>query len=167
MVYTHSSGWTTIKEITALYGQSISDEFPIEGTDGIEYIGARWKDKDENTYDYVLTYIDIMPDADVIFHQNTNGPGTIRTINYYVEVLPGETGKEFGDKEFILYKSVPCDYRIFTEEEDYIELPGFKKFATDPIAPWHDGDVYNVDCYYTRNEYTINFMDGSYYDGNG
>ncbi len=166
-------GWSTVKEITALYGQSISDQFPIVGTDGTEYNAARWLDENYSnnnaTYKYVLSYIDIMPDADVTFLQDTDGPGTFRTINYYVEALPGdEVVKTYDNMSFVLYKSLDCDYRRFTEAEDYIRLPGFTNYKYYPDNAWnYPNGPTTVDCYYTRNKYSINYMDGSYFDGNG
>ncbi|WP_035773631.1 InlB B-repeat-containing protein, partial [Butyrivibrio sp. VCD2006] len=170
-VYTYG-GWVTIKEITALYGQSISDQFPIVGTDGVTYTAARWKPQSSSTYNQVLSYIDIMPNEDVTFHKDNGGPGSgsYKTINYYVEALPGETGQTvtYDNIKFVLYKSLQCNYYFFTEAEDYIELPGFTKCGHDPATgAWGSGGASTVNCYYTRNDYPINFMDGSYFDGNG
>ncbi|SEF68484.1 Listeria/Bacterioides repeat-containing protein, partial [Butyrivibrio sp. Su6] len=169
--------YTTIKEIKALYGQSISDQFPIVGTDGVTYTAARWDPQSSTPYNQVLSYIDIMPDADVTFHRDTDGPGTFRTINYYVEALPGETGEtvSYEGKSFVLYKSLDCDYNWFTEAEDYIELPGFSKYGVVSYNSngnkvdknWKNGNVKTLNCFYTRNKYTINYMDGAYFDGNG
>ena len=61
--YTRSYGttWTTIKTITALYGQSIGDNFPIEGTNGRTYDqGERWEPQNSSTYKEVLVYIDFL-----------------------------------------------------------------------------------------------------------
>ncbi|SCY75102.1 InlB B-repeat-containing protein, partial [Butyrivibrio sp. INlla14] len=170
-VYTYSNGWTTIKEIKALYGQSISDQFPIVGTDGITYNAARWKPQSSTPYTQVLSYIDIMPNANVTFHKDDDGPGpgNYKTITYYVEALPGTTEQtySFNGKTFVEYKSLECDYRFFTEAEDYIDLPGYTKFGYDPSTnTWGSGGAKVVKCYYTRNKYEINFMDGAYYDGN-
>ena len=170
-VYTRSNTRSThtIKEITALYGQSISDQFPIVGTDGITYTAARWAPTTSNPYSYVLSYIDIMPDADVTFTKDNNH-GKDLTITYYVEALPGTTEEtfEFGGLTFVVYKSLQCDYNFFTEAEDYLELPGYTKYGVSPSEnTWGSGGAEDVKCYYTRNFYKINFMDGAYYDGNG
>jgi len=169
--YARSTGWTTIKEINALYEQSISDYFPIVGTDGVTYNGARWEPQGSSPYEQVLSYIDVMPDADVTFHKNERSQGSgFINIYYYVEALPDETGETvtYGGKTFVLYKHLECDYNYFTEAEDYIDLAGFTKYGVEPAnGAWGRGGASTVKCYYTRNNYTINFMDGKYVDGDG
>ena len=113
-VYTRSGGdqWTTIYTITALYGQSIGDNFPIVGTNGRTYDqGERWSPQNSSTYSNVLVYIDIMPDEDVTFHLN-EASHTTKNIYYYVEALPGETGETvtYNGKTFVLYKHMPANY---------------------------------------------------------
>ncbi|WP_026490158.1 InlB B-repeat-containing protein, partial [Butyrivibrio sp. XBB1001] len=165
-----ASSYTTVKVITALFGQSISDQFPIVGTNGVTYTAARWDPQSNTPYNEVLSYIDIMPDADVTFHIDNGGPGAdnYKTITYYVEALPGttETTYSYNGKTYVIYKSLQCNYYFFTQAEDYLELPGFEKAGYSPSNAWGSGGAANVSCYYTRKMYTINFMDGSYYDGN-
>ena len=169
--YKYYNSWETIKEITALYGQSIGDQFPIVGTDGVTFTAGRWDPQSNTPYSEVLSYIDIMPDADVTFHRDTGGPGegNYKNIYYYIEALPGDTNTvSFKDKEFKLYKQLECNYSFFTEAEDYIELVGFDKYGVDPATDaWGSGGASTVKCYYTRKNYSINFMDGVYFDGNG
>ncbi|WP_035785072.1 InlB B-repeat-containing protein, partial [Butyrivibrio sp. MC2021] len=171
-VFVKSNTWLTIKEITALYGQSIKDNFPIVGTDGVNYEGSWWEEPSHNTYDAKVAYIDIMLDADVVFHKYDLPQlyNYDRTINYYVEALPGETGQtvSYNGKTFVKYTSqVTNGYMHWTEDEDYFELAGFTKFGYTPSNAWNiRDDVRTVNCYYTRNTYKINFMDGSYFDGN-
>ena len=162
--------WTTIKEINALYGQSISDQFPIVGTDNVTYTAARWDPQSSTPYDEVLSYIDIMPNADVVFHRDNGGPGqgNYKNIYYYVEALPGETGPtvSYNGKTFVEYKHLECNYYFFTEAEDYLELTGYTKYGVDPDSgAWGSGGASTVKCYYTRNTYVINFMDGKYVNG--
>ena len=164
--------WTTIKEIKALYGQSISDQFPIVGTDGVTYTAARWDPQSDTPYSEVLSYIDTMPNADVVFHRDNGGPGqgNFKNIYYYVEALPGETGPtvSYNGKTFVLYKHLECNYYFFTEAEDYLELVGYTKYGVDPASgAWGSGGASTVKCYYTRNVYPINFMDGKYVNGDG
>ena len=160
--------WTTIKEIKALFGQPISDQFPIVGTDGVTYTAARWDPQSNTPYSEVLSYIDIMPNADVVFHKDDEGPGSFKNIYYYVEALPGETGTtvSYNGKTFVEYKHLECDYNWFTEAEDYLDLVGFTKYGYTPNNAWGSGGASTVYCYYTRNVYPINFMDGQYVDGN-
>ena len=168
--YTRSGGgsqWTTIKEITALYGQSIGDNFPIVGTNGVTYDqGQRWMPQNSSTYNQVLVYIDTMPDESVTFHLNT-ATHTTKYINYYVEALPGETGDTvtYKGKTFVLHKNMGANYGFFTEKEDYLEFVGFTKFGYTPNNAWGENGASTVNCYYTRNVYPINFMDGKYVDG--
>ncbi|WP_022773719.1 InlB B-repeat-containing protein [Butyrivibrio sp. AE2015] len=173
-VYTYNSSWATIKEITALYGQSIGKQFPIVGTNGVTYEPALWEEPEQETYEAYVGYIDIMPDSDVVFHKLNMGGTTqdedVRTIKYNIEALPEYDGEtiNYRGKKFTNYthQTAYSDF-AFTEAEDYIELPGFTKYGVTPNNPWENWDVWEVNCYYTRNLYTINFMDGSYYDGIG
>ena len=169
--YTRSGGgtrWTTIKEITALYGQSIGENFPIVGTNGRTYDhGERWDPQSDTPYEEVLIYIDIMPNADVTFHLDEANHST-KNIYYYVEALPNETDETvtYNGKTFVLYKHLPANYGFFTEAEDYLDFVGFTKYGVDPATgAWGSGGASTVKCYYTRNVYPINFMDGKYVDG--
>ena len=167
--YTRSNGqtWTTIKSITALYGQSISDNFPIVGTDGRTYDqGERWMPQNSSTYNQVLIYIDIMPAENVTFHLNEASHST-KYIYYYVEALPGQTpDTTYGGKSFVQHKEMSANYGYFTEKEDYLNFVGFTKFGYTPNNAWGSGGASTVYCYYTRNVYPLNYMDGAYYDGN-
>ena len=167
--YTRSYGWQTIKEITALYGQSIGDNFPIVGTNGRTYDqGERWAPQGSSTYSQVLIYIDTMPNESVTFHLDESSH-TTKHIYYYVEALPGETEETvtYNGKTFVLYKEMAANYGFFTEAEDYINIVGFNKFGYAPDNAWGSGGADTVYCYYTRNSYAINFMDGKYFSGNG
>lgn len=163
-----SSGWQTIKEITALYGQSISDEFPIVGSNGVTYDqGERWMPQNSSTYNQVLIYIDTMPNESVTFRLDEATHST-KYIYYYVEALPGEQGtRTYNGKSFVLYKNLAANYGFFTEAEDYLELLGYTKYGYTPNNAWGSGGASTVYCYYTRKVYSINFMDGVYVDGNG
>ncbi|MDO4415851.1 MAG: InlB B-repeat-containing protein [Erysipelotrichaceae bacterium] len=166
--YTRSEELQTIKTITALYGQSIGDNFPIVGTNGRTYDqGERWAPQNSSTYNQVLIYIDTMPDEDVTFRLD-EASHTTKHIYYYVEALPGETGEtvEYNGKTFVLHKEMPANYGFFTEKEDYLNFVGFTKYGYTPDNAWGSGGASDVYCYYTRNVYPINFMDGGYFDGN-
>ncbi|MBQ9687125.1 MAG: InlB B-repeat-containing protein [Oscillospiraceae bacterium] len=165
--------WTTIREIKALYEQNIADQFPIVGTNGVTYDdGQRWAPQSSTPYSEVLVYVDVMPAADVTFHVDTaNRP--LKTMNYYVEALPGETGEvTYNGRSFNLYHSISARYNYVTESEDYIDLVGFTKLAADPAfgangrALTGSGNE-TINFYYTRDTYVINYMDGVYVNGNG
>ena len=181
--------WTTIKTITAKYQQNISSNFPIVGTDGRTYDqGERWDPQSSTPYSEVLVYIDIMPAADVTFHlDEANRP--LKTINYYIETLPGESGVtapatlydyenravQSSGRNFSLYKQVKARYNGVTKAEDFIELVGFSRLGADSKYSTRSGtDFYiyddrrdgTINFYYTRDKYPINYMDGVYVDGN-
>ncbi|MDO4189497.1 MAG: InlB B-repeat-containing protein, partial [Lachnospiraceae bacterium] len=152
---------TVYKTITEKYGHSIKDNFPIDVNGNTEY---RWEPHNSSTFKQVLVYIDIMPAENVTF--------TRKYMEFYVEVLPGQTGtRTFNGKSFVkLGNTIPAKYNYFTEAEDFIELTGYNKFGSDP-AFGNNGQA-NVSgggtlrLYYTRKAYTINFMDGIYVNGN-
>ena len=170
--------WTTIKTITALYQQNISNHFPIVGTNGTTYADSRWDPQSSKPFNEVLVFIDVMPDADVIFHRDTADYST-KYMHYYVEALPGQTAdRTYNGKEFVLYKDIEANYNFFTEAEDYINLLGYSKNSTYPPEAynfnqtkkltnvWRNSDARHVYCYYLRDSYPINYMDGIYVDGN-
>ncbi|MBQ6052344.1 MAG: InlB B-repeat-containing protein, partial [Clostridia bacterium] len=165
--YTRSNNqsWTTIKSITALYGQSIGDNFPIVGSNGETYdSGERWAPQNSSTYNQVLVYIDTMPAENVTFHLDTANHST-KNIYYYVEALPGQTAERtYNGKSFVLHKHMPANYGYFTEAEDYLDFVGFNKYGYSPTNAWDGAST--VYCYYTRKIFSINFMDGIYADGN-
>ena len=172
--YTRSGGyntWSTIKEITALYGHNISDQFPIVGTNGITYNhGERWDPQNDRIWHEVMVYIDTMPDRNVTFHLDTSSAST-KTMNYRVQALPGETGTTtWNGEQFILYNSIDANYNGVTEE-DYVELEGFTKYGVDPSYTYNNGNyTYYVDYqgsrtaastvnfYYLRKKYDIHLV---------
>lgn len=98
------------------------------------------------------------------------------TMNYYVEALPGaDSTVTYNNKSYVLYQPLTA-YYIRITVEDFMDLDGFTKYTTNPnTTATTSGLTYytqngsiatNVNFYYTRNVYSINFMDGAYYDGN-
>ena len=183
-----SSSYQTIWEIKALYQQNISQNFPITGTNGVTYDGGeRWKPQNSSTYKDVLVYIDLMPAENVTFRLD-EAARPLKTMNYFVEALPGETGGvsapatlydtsnkavSAGGRSFVLYNSVSARYNGVTAAEDFIDIAGFTKIGADSKYNNNGFYIYDtsasgtVSFYYARNDYVINFMDGSYVDGNG
>lgn len=173
------SGSKTVKTITAKYQQNISSYFPIVGDDGTSYKNDRWKPQNSNTYNQVLVFIDVMPAEDVTFIRSTANY-SIKYMHYYVEALPGQTAtRMYKGKGFVLYKDLEANYNFFTEAEDYIDLAGFSKNDSYPPEAynldqtqtvstiWNNSDARHVYCYYLRNSYVINYMDGIYVDAKG
>ena len=169
--------WTAVKTITALYQQSIGDNFPIQGHET-----SRWDPQNGSTFDEVLIYIDVMPAENVTFHEDTS-TASQKHIYFYVEALEGDqVDRKYNGKDFTLYKSLDPNYNFFTEAEDYLDLVGFNKggntyppqayrynnggtYSDQQSSVWNNGNANYVLCYYTRQLYEINFMDGVYVDG--
>ena len=129
-----------------------------------------------------------MPDEDVTFYVSTASYST-KTIHYMVEALPNETAtRTYNGTGFVEYKMVQANYNFFTEAEDYIALDGFVKgTATSPAYQpqgytsnsgthpvnnpnatgnnvWRNSSYLHVYVYYIRNEYSIEYEDGTFFD---
>lgn len=192
--YTRSEGWQDIKVITALYGQPIGENFPIVGSNGVTYNqGQRWDPQSTATANDVIVYIDVMPDKDETYHLNV-ADRQLKTINYYVEALPGTAGTIAGPGtlydynnntvsgagiQFVLHRTIGASYAWVTKEEDFFNMIGYDRLGVNQaevsINNGNDhGYCYNnpdatctVSFYYTRKKYSITYMDGAYYDGRG
>ncbi len=145
-----------VKRIEALYGHTISDQFPIIGDDGTSYEGWVWEDESKDVYEYILQTIEVMPSANVTMKGAERVP--VKTIYYYVEVIKGEdlTGVEtrtFGEKTYKLYKTVTHNFNFLTYNEEYHDIPGFSKdranadpafggatYSPSSFASGHNGD---------------------------
>ncbi|MBO4874490.1 MAG: InlB B-repeat-containing protein [Bacteroidales bacterium] len=192
--YTQGTNWSTIKEIVALYGQPIGENFPIYGSNGAIYNnGERWDPQSTpNNVNDIIVYIDIMPNKNETYNLNV-ADRELKTMNYFIEALPDETEIvsapntlydynnntiSSGDRHFILYKRIDARYRWVTKAEDFFEIAGYQRLGVDKAeVSINNGSDYGycysstdqectVNFYYTRKQYTINFMDGAYYDGN-
>ena len=184
--YTRSQGEMTVKEITAYYEQNISDYFPIEGDNGVTYNhGERWKPGTNGLgWTEVMVFIDTMPNENVTFTLD-EADRPLKTMYYYVEALDTDTTTiTHKGTKYVLYNTVAARYNGVTTE-DFIDLDGFAKVeaaatiggaALTPYTisgvsgQWY---IYNTDqdqsiyFFYTRLKYSINFMDGGYFDGEG
>ena len=157
--YTRSgstSGFYTVYIIEALYGQTISSYFPIPGYTN----GERWKPQ-TNTQGWseVMILVDIMPDEDITFRLN-EANYTQKTMNYYVQALPGTTPEHtYGNIGYVLYNSVRAKYNFITSE-DFLELTGFTKNGSNPTI---SGNTYlndynnTINFYYLRKQYDLTF----------
>jgi uncharacterized repeat protein (TIGR02543 family) len=172
--YNRSNNRTTVKTITAKYGESIKDNFPIVGSNGMTYDdGQRWEPVNNSTYTEVILSWETMPATDVTFYMNPGTKRPLKTMNYYVEALPGDTNTvTYNGQAYTLYKQVVARYNRVTESEDYIDLDGFTKNGSNPA--FSNGVALNdstndgtIDMYYLRVKKNILFMDGAYVDGNG
>ena len=159
-VYYHTN-WYTVKTITAVYGHNISDQFAIVGTNGITYdSGERWAPQNSTTFQQVLVYVDAMPNEDIIFRVDTS-TNSMKTLYYYVEVLPSEEPDSVVDGiGYKLYQTINAKYGFFTESEDFMEINGFEKHHSSPEFD-QNGEARNVTelrLYYTRRQYSITFL---------
>ncbi len=158
--YTRSSrqSWQTIKTITELFQHNIAAEFPIQGDNGVTYNnGERWEPQNSSTFRQVLVRIENMPNEDVTFRLNTANY-TTKTMNYYVECLPGETpDRTFEGIPFKLYHSIGANYNYITEAEDFTLIEGYTKYKSNPL--FSSGKIQSTpaDFYYRRDINTVSF----------
>ena len=157
----------TIKTITGLYGATIKDNFPIQGTNGANYNGCQWTATDGAVYNYALVTIETMPNADVTFIPEYRG--TQKTIYYYVEIDDDSesTGvtKTFNGKTYTLNKTVNHNFNFLTYDEEYHPLEGYVRsranaepaFGTNNRASIGSGNVNYL--YYDKDTYEITFTD--------
>lgn len=169
--YTRSSntGWQTIYTITGLFGASIKDHFPITGAGGVSYNGYIWEDQSSpKVYDFVLSTIETMPDANVVFHGKARS--TEKTIYYYVEVDQNQSERFFNNKYYKLYKTVSHNYNYITFEEEYHPITGYTRayahaeptFVYNSQRGGYAADIGSENAnylYYDRATYRITFTD--------
>lgn len=159
---TNADSNSTVKLVTRKYEQNIHDvwvhdengteKFGVIDDHGVIYNhGERWKPTNLPGITEVLVYIAIMPAANFTLTYNTS-TNTTKTMNYYLEVLPGDAyDKEYNGRYFKLEMSVPANYNHMTEAEDFFDIAGFDKFGSDPN--FVNGSISNrtqADFYYTR-----------------
>ena len=169
--YTRGNGWETVKTVTRLYGQSIADIWPIESDAGIKYDqGERWDPQNSSQFDNVIVFLEIMPSENITFRVNQANYST-KTMTYYVEALPGETvDRTYQGRNYTLYNRIYANLNYIDRDLDWLDLTGYTKLTSDPTFPSNgrlSTTQLTVDFYYTRNMYTINYMDGAYKDGDG
>ncbi|MBO4562909.1 MAG: InlB B-repeat-containing protein [Clostridia bacterium] len=145
--YLHTEGSTSstptvIHTVTRLYGQDISDIWDFTGTNGVTYPqespATSWKPYDPNNSNTVrITFMQRMPDEDIIFDHNTPGY-TTRYFYYWVEALPGtpenttstqagERTIRYNNKVYVLWKYLPNDFQIVFYNDDFFEINGFTR----------------------------------------
>ncbi len=174
--YSRSNNRTTVYSIEGYYEQAIISHFPIEGTNGITYDdGQRWDPVGSSTFTRVILSMELMPAENVTFYMNPGTKRPLKTMNYYVEALPGTTENTvtYGGKTFTLYKTVVARYNMVTEAEDFIEIKGYSHFAANPafndngVALNDSSTDQSINLYYSRNVYNIIYLDGDYFNRYG
>lgn len=173
--YNRSNNRTTVYTITAAYEENIVDHFPIVGTNGMTYDdGQRWEPTNSTTFTKVILTWETMPAENVIFYMNPGTKRPLKTMNYYVEALPGTTSGTvtYNGKTFVLYNTITARYNMVTEAEDFFDISGFEQWASNPafingVALNDSSSDGTINMYYLRKEYPILYMDGKYVDGDG
>ncbi|MBO4751501.1 MAG: InlB B-repeat-containing protein, partial [Bacteroidales bacterium] len=193
--YDRSANRTTIKEIRAVYGKRIIEEFPIVGSNGMTYDdGQRWHPATASTtFSSVIVVVEIMPAENVTFYMNPGARRALKTMNWYVEALPGTTGTITATnplynynyqqvtppagKNYVLYNSKGARYHG-VDNADFMEISGFQRLGANRYYGVYNGNTYyvwnnstsgdeTINFFYLREVYPISFWDGAYYDGNG
>jgi len=135
---------STIKLVRRKYQASLDDiwhhtdpngeqDFGLQDDNGVIYEdGQRWSPSSSSYYSQVLVYIANMPADDFTLTLNTS-TNSIRTMYYYLQVLPGEEYTESrGGKQYILYNTIEAKYGRITEAEDYFDITGYAKSGSNP-----------------------------------
>ena len=141
--------------ITAKYGENISDKWPTENGSCAWYVAPN-----SSTWQ---AHIDTMPlgneNGVTKFYGPVQNGGKI-TAYYYVEVLPGESGKEASDgKKYKLdHQDVANTGRSSVTKEDRYPITGFT--LVEGISTRIGASYNNAKFYYSRNSYDINFYSG-------
>ena len=160
--------WETVYTITALYGQDISDRFPIKV--GNRTYNNLWKvatNSSTYTKGLLVAKIENMPSENITFRKDDEGEKHAIFV-YYREDLDGDYDTEFNEYRFDENNKVEfdCDWLTnSTEDEEFMNIEGFDRFAANPEYD-SDGEqpIYHnepINLYYTRKRYDLTFMDGN------
>ena len=183
-----SNQYSEVKTITARYGADVSSNFPIVGTNGVTYnSGERWKPQTNSVnWSEVMLIVQTMPAGDVTFRLSAP-VRPLKTMNYYVEALPTDTGTvtaptlynvndnsivSSGGRRFKLDFTLNARYNQVTIE-DILTLDGFEILGVDKqkdsqnrwIRDTENNGTLNI--YYTRVKNRIIYNDGVFVNGNG
>ena len=137
------TGWVTAYTITAKVGAYIGDQWPTsEDVDGGPY---RWAiSESARTWQ---AHMEVMPSGgDEFWGETASGTST---ATYWVENVEG-TGYE------VHHRDVSAGTGMGVSSEDKYALQGF----TYDRGPVDGSDYSGADFYYTRNDYTVSFING-------
>ena len=180
---TYSANYSTVKTIQALYGQDISSNFPIVGTNGTSYAGYVWSPQNSSVYTTGdVPSIEQMQAENTTFRAKTyfNGIGSPTTAHmyYYTEAIGNEPAGtptvQYGGKTYVEHQHVQLNTNggiNSTEAEDFIDIAGYSHNGSDPAygsdgkVSLNDSNNYTIKFYYTRQNYQIHYMDAKYVDG--
>ena len=159
----HTHSWictyesVTLHTITAKYGAQISSAWPTNAT------GTRWEIPNSNKSQM---FIQTMPLGGLNvqgtnYYEEPTGSGSQRSVPYYVEALPGETGYDPAPLGGGRYKLHHRDVSLGSTtssvgSEDRYDIAGYT-LNTTLSTP--EGDNYSqAQFYYDRNTYYIRFI---------
>ena len=123
----------TIKIVHRKYQQSLDDIWPITGDNGKTYnSGERWDPSDTSLYNEVLVYIAVMPGDDFTLTKSTSS-NTAKTMDYYLQVLPGEEYDIiFDGKNYKLDFTIVAKLGYFLKTEDFFDINGYVQNDSNP-----------------------------------
>ena len=131
---TNTSRSNTVKTVYKKYDESIKHIWPITDDNGVTYNdGQRWAPSNSSYYNEVLVYIEQMPPDDFTLTLSTTTNSTY-TMNYYLQVLPGET-TTVPPKDgyyYVLDNTILAKYGYVTKAEDFFDIHGFYQYDSDP-----------------------------------
>ena len=141
--------------ISAKYGANISDRWP---TSTSKIWGTNMGDDGQGEQPY-QSGISTMPLGGASFYYVKQNGSYTMNLHYYLEGLDGKYNLHHTDS----FKS--DDYRWSTTKEDHYDIEGFTYTnnvedgtSFKEVVSWH---VYEVSFKYSRNSYSINFVNGS------
>lgn len=148
-------GELTDKTITAKWGANISAQWPKQPQ-------STWYVSQDIYSSKMQAGIDVMPLGGATFYQyRPSDDAWTQTGNYYVEVVPGETGTANVDgTSYKLDHKDTTDYygwlRVTKEDQYAITGFTFNEKISASVGDYYDGAKF----YYTRNSYEITFING-------
>lgn len=148
-------GELTDKTITAKWGANISAQWPKQPQ-------STWYVSQDIYSSKMQAGIDVMPLGGATFYQyRPSDDAWTQTGNYYVEVVPGETGTANVDgTSYKLDHKDTTDYygwlRVTKEDQYAITGFTFNEKISASVGDYYDGAKF----YYTRDSYNITFING-------
>ena len=161
---TFKNGNSTVKTITARYGENIESNFPIK-VGNTTYDNSWEVTSNSQTYEkgLLIVVIDKMPAENITFKKHSNSNYT-QIMNYYLEAVEGESyTHSYGGLHFNLYKTATAHYGAVTYDEDFILFEGFDRFGSNPSFNSSGRALVNqsgtINFYYKRVTKRIDFKD--------
>jgi uncharacterized repeat protein (TIGR02543 family) len=135
--------------IEARYGADISQLWPSARTGLSKTYSAIWKvERDGNIYQSNISTMPLGGDDFYSYTPSSNG----EHIDYYLEALDGS---------YVLDHTDVVGSNMRTTDEDYYDIAGFTCDRNRSAAVGSSIGISGLRFYYTRNSYTITFMNGS------